>query len=100
MKAPEFLDVDPRTLYLPTTRLAGADPYKLQRQIARYGKSIQGMPPIQVYRASDGGLLINDGVTRATRVAKLLPGVRVRVEVIGDFAKPCAHHPTIGDKTP
>jgi hypothetical protein len=100
MKAPEILDVDPRTLRLPSTRFSGADPYKLQRQIARFGSSIQGMPLIQVYRASDGVLLISDGVTRATRVAKLLPGVLVRVEVIGTFPKSCANHPTVGDKLP
>jgi hypothetical protein len=32
-----FLDVDPRTLRLPTSRRSGADPYKLQRQIAQFG---------------------------------------------------------------
>jgi len=60
-----FLDVDPRTLHLPSSRLAGADPMKLQRQIARHGSSIQGMPPVEVYRGSDGQLMIFDGVTRA-----------------------------------
>jgi hypothetical protein len=53
-----FLDVDPVGLHLPTTRPAGADPAKLQRQIARYGKSTQGMPPLEVYRGTDGGLII------------------------------------------
>ena len=70
-----FLYVDPRTRRLPPSRLDGADPVKLQRQIARYGQSVQGMPPLFVYRGSDGELMITDGVTRATRVAKLISGV-------------------------
>ena len=69
MKAPEFLQVDPTTLHLPGARREGADPVKLRRQLARYGKSIQGMPPLEVKRGSDGELVIYDGVTRATRVA-------------------------------
>ena len=79
----EFLDVDPRILHLPNSRRFGADPGKLQRQIARFGKSVVGMPAIWVYRGSDGAFLISNGVTRATRVAKLLPGQTVQVEVIG-----------------
>lgn len=71
---PEFLDVDPGELHLPPGRIQGADPGKLARQIARYGNSLDGMPPLQVVRGKDGYLRINDGVTRATRSAKLLPG--------------------------
>jgi hypothetical protein len=95
-----FLDVDPRMLHLPTTRVSGADPLKLQRQIAKHGKSVQGMPTIEVSRGTDGDLMINDGVTRATRVAKLLPGTLVRVEVIDDYPAAVGHLPTIGDKLP
>jgi hypothetical protein len=95
-----FLDVDPRTLHLPTTRVAGADPVKLQRQVARFGTATQGMPTLEVYRGTDGELLLYDGVTRATRVAKLLPGQRVRVELIDDLATPVGHLPTVGDKLP
>ena len=47
---------------------------KLQQQVARFGHSTQGMPTLEVYRGSDGELVIYSGVTRATRVAKLLPG--------------------------
>src|SRR5438034_6870404 len=97
---PRYLDVDPRILHLPTSRLSGADPVKLHRQTARFGKSIQGMPPLFVYRGSDGALMISDGVTRAARVAKLLPGVPVRVETIGDVPTPCGHLPTVGDRLP
>ena len=98
--APVYLDIDPRSLHLPPTRLTGADPFKLQRQLARYGTSTQGMPPILVYRGSDGALMIADGVTRATRLAKFLPGDLVRAEVIGDLATPCGHLPTVGDRLP
>jgi hypothetical protein len=58
------------------------------------------MPPLLVYRGSDGGLMITDGVTRAVLVAKLLPCTPVRVEVIGDLPKPCGHLPTVGDHLP
>jgi hypothetical protein len=95
-----FLDVDPRTLHLPTTRIAGANPFKLQQQIAKFGKSVLGMPAIEVSRGTDKELMINDGVTRATRVAKLLPGSLVRVEVIDDYPTSVGHLPTIGDKVP
>ena len=100
ISSPEYLDVNPRTLYLPVTRPTGADPLKLQRQIALYGASTQSMPPLLVYRGTDGGLIIFDGVTRATRVAQLQPGDLVRVEVIGELSVPCTHLPTIGDQLP
>ena len=45
MPSPVFLDVDPRTLHLPPSSRYGADPGKLQRQIARFGRSTAGMPP-------------------------------------------------------
>jgi hypothetical protein len=95
-----FLDVDPRTLHVPTSRPTGADPLKLQRQIAKFGNSTQGMPVLEVSRGSDGALLINDGVTRATRVARLLPGAMVRVEVIDDYPAAVGQLPTIGDLIP
>jgi hypothetical protein len=95
-----FLDVDPRTLHLPTSRLSGADPLKMHRQIAKYGTSIQGMPDLEVYRGTDGELMIFNDVTRASRVAKLLPGRLVRVEVIDDIAMPVGHLPTVGDTLP
>jgi hypothetical protein len=78
----------------------GADPGKLQRQIARFGRSTAGMPAPWVYRGSDGALVISNGVTRATRVAKLLPGALMRVEVIGDLKTPVGHYPTVGDRLP
>ena len=84
---PEFLDVDPGELYLPPTRGQGADPGKLARQIAKHGNSLDGMPPLQVVRGKDGHLRINDGVTRATRAAKLTPGESVPAEVIQELPR-------------
>jgi hypothetical protein len=40
------------------------------------------MPPIQVVRGRGGFFRINDGVTRATRIAKLRPGAWIPAEVI------------------
>jgi len=99
MSEPAYLEVDPSTLHLPPSRASGADPVKLQRQIAMYGTSVDGMPALWVYRGSDGALMIYDGVTRATRVAMLLPGTRVHVEVIGDLMAPCGHLPTVGEQS-
>ena len=95
--AADFRDVDPAELRLPGSRSGGADPYKLQQQIARHGTSITGMPPLLVYEGSDGVLELADGVTRATRVAKLLPGTAVRVEVLGKLRRPKAQARRIGD---
>jgi hypothetical protein len=97
MSAREFLDVDPATLHVPGSRRSGADPYKLQRQIANHGTSIAGMPAIEVSRATDGELVINNGVTRATRAARYQPGTLVPVEVIDSLPIPGGQFPTIGD---
>jgi hypothetical protein len=43
--AADFRDVDPAELRLPSSRFSGADPYKLQLQIARFGASAAGRPP-------------------------------------------------------
>lgn len=100
MKQPVYVDVDHSTLRLPWSRRDGADPTKLTRQISRYGVSNHGMPPLFAYRGLDGELIISDGVTRATRIAKLLPGTLVRVEIIGDVAYRCENLPTVGDRLP
>ena len=95
---PEFRDVDPSQLRLPSSRLSGADPYKLQRQIVRFGASTTGMPAVWVYEGSDGVLEIINRVIRATRVAKLVPGGLIRVEVIGRLKRPHGQDPKIGDR--
>jgi hypothetical protein len=68
--------------------------------MAQFGANTQGMPPLEVSRGTDGELVINDGVTRATRIAKLSPGTTVRVEVIDDLPIPVGSFPSIGDLVP
>jgi hypothetical protein len=98
---PVFLDVDPRTLHLPSSRTGGADPAKLARQFSRHGLSVQGMPSPWVVRDGNGRLQLVDGVTRATRVAKCLPGQTIRVEVIADQPnEDFRRFPTVGDRLP
>jgi hypothetical protein len=97
---PDFRDVDPRDLRLPPSRRQGADPGKLQRQIALFGRSAAGMPPPWVYEDANGVLILYNGVTRATRVAKLSPGVLIRVEVIGKLPRAYAAATKIGDVLP
>jgi len=67
---------------------------KADRQI---GSSTDGMPPLLAYEGSDGVLELVDGVTRASRVAKLLPGTKVRVEVLGKLKGPKAESRKVGD---
>lgn len=98
MKPREFVQVDPAALHLPGSRRDGADPVKLHRQLAKYGTAIDGIPPLEVKRGSDGELVIYDGVTRATRVAKFLPGTPITVEVTGVLTGPVGGLPTVGDK--
>jgi hypothetical protein len=95
--AVDIRNVDPAELRLPSSRSSGADPFKLQRQIAKHGKSTTGMPPLLAYEGSDGALELYDGVTRATRVAKLLPGATVQVEVITKLKRPLAKNRRVGD---
>jgi hypothetical protein len=82
----ELILVDPALLHLPTgVRSEGADPAKLARQIAVFGDSLSSMPTIEVTRGKGGHFQINDGVTRATRAAKLCPNVLIQAEVIADI---------------
>lgn len=96
----DLRDVDPRELRVPTSRPEGADPAKLARQISLFGQSTLGMPPPWVYEGKDGVLVLYNGVTRATRVAKLMPGTLIRVEVLGTLPRAYASLPTIGDLLP
>jgi hypothetical protein len=83
----DIRQVDPAELRLPPSRSSGADPWKLHRQIRMHGDSKAGMPPIIVYEDPDGLLEIIDGVTRATRIAKLSPRESVPVIVIGKYRR-------------
>jgi hypothetical protein len=58
------------------------------------------MPSPWVYEASDGVLVLYNGVTRATRIAKLAPGTTIRVEVVGTLRRAYASEPKIGDQLP
>src|SRR5688572_27847361 len=98
MASIEVLQVDPATLYLPGSRRDGADPMKLQRQGARDGTSVAAMPSLEVKRCNDGKLVIYDGGTRATRVAKYIPGTRVQVVVTGTLTSGVGALPKVGKK--
>jgi hypothetical protein len=82
---PLIIFLDPAELHVPPCRPQGADSIKLARQIAQFGTSLDGMPPLQAIRGKGGKLRINDGVTRATRAAKLCPGQLLPVEIIQDL---------------
>lgn len=58
------------------------------------------MPPPWAYEGTDGVLVLYNGVTRATRIAKLAPGTLIRVEVIGKLPKAFSGEPKIGDLLP
>ncbi len=65
----------------------------------QYGADIDGMPPIFVYEDPDGLLEIIDGVTRASRVAKLSPGTFVPVIIIiGRYRKSRANSPCVKER--
>ena len=56
------------------------------------------MPPIFVYEDPDGVLEISDGVTRATRIARLAPGQTVPIIVIGRYRRSRATTPKVSDR--
>ena len=93
-----ILEVLPGELRLPPSRTSGADPWKLHQQIRQFGASTSGMPPILVYQDSDGLMEIIDGVTRATRIAKLAPDQPVSVIIIGRYRRSRANSPRIKDR--
>src|SRR5438105_1015891 len=94
----EIREVDPSDLRLPPSRRSGAEPWKLHHHIRRFQSSKVGMPPIFVYEDPDGILEISDGVTRATRIAKLAPGDTVPVVVIGTYKRSRANSPSVKDR--
>ena len=94
---PVIRDVDPRLSLVPPSRPEGADPGKLIRQKSRYGASAEGMPLPQVYEMTDGRLMLNDGVTRATRIAELSPGTSLTVKIVGRIKSVAFPLPAIGD---
>jgi hypothetical protein len=91
-------EVDPAELRLPPSRSDGADWWKLHRQMQKFGASRIGMPPIFVQEDPGGILEIADGVTRATRIAKLAPGQTVPILVIGKYRRSRANSPAVRDR--
>lgn len=77
-----FRMVDPGSLRLAPGRQDGAKRSKYLRQVQDFGDSIENMPLIEVTEGRNDELMINDGVTRATRCHYLMPGRDVPVEVI------------------
>ena len=95
----QIVQVLPGELRLPHSRASGADPSKLAGQIARFGASADGMPPLLVSRAGNDEMMILDGVTRATRIAKLAPGVTIPVEVFDEYpGKSLRHLPRVKER--
>jgi hypothetical protein len=90
-------EVDPAEVRVPPSRSGGADAWKLHQQIRRFGSSKAGMPPILVHEDPDGILEITDGVTRATRIAKLNSGETVPAIVIGRYRRSRASSPRVRD---
>ena len=91
-------EVDPGELRLPPSRFGGADLWKLQQQIRRFGSSKDEMPPLFVLEDPDGVFEVTDGVTRATRMAKLAPGETVPVMVVGRYRRSRANSPKVKDR--
>ncbi|MBC7822139.1 MAG: hypothetical protein IAG10_35085 [Planctomycetaceae bacterium] len=77
-----FRDVDPGELRLSPGRQDGAKRSKYLRQVQQFGGEIDGMPPLEVTEGMNAELMINDGVTRATRCHYLAAGRLVPIEVI------------------
>ena len=56
------------------------------------------MPPLFVLEDPDGVFEVTDGVTRATRMAKLAPGETVPVIVVGRYRRSRANSPKVKDR--
>ncbi len=91
-------EINPNDLRLPPSRASGADLWKLHLQIRQFGSSKDEMPPILVYEDPDGVFEISDGVTRATRIAKLAPNETVPIVVIGHYRRSRASSPCVRDR--
>ena len=72
---PGFLRVSPM-------RPDGADAIKLQDQFNEFGFSAVDMPAIEVTLGMGGEMMINNGMTRATRCCMIDADRLVRIEII------------------
>ena len=66
---------------MPPGRQDGAVPSRYLRQVNAYGGNTTGMLPIEVTEGRAGEMMINNGVTRATRIHYQAPGKLVTVEI-------------------
>ena len=96
---PRYVKVDPKTLLLNPQR-PYPDPPRLHWQIAQFGTSTSGMPPILVREDPTGRLMIMNGTTRAYRAAKFAPGMLVEVEIGSTSRRPFPVGNVIGDLIP
>jgi len=88
----------PGSLRASVTRADGADPMKIQDQFNEFGFSAAGMPPIEVTLGMGGEMMINDGMTRATRCCMIDVEQTVAVDVIEKRPKwDFSHLPTIAE---
>ncbi len=83
----QLRQVEPGDLHLPPGRQSGAVLWRYQKQKAAFGSATKGMPPLEVTEGRGGALMINNGVTRATRIHYLAPGQLVTVEITEVRAK-------------
>ncbi len=63
-------------------RPEGADVMKLQDQFNEFGFSAEDMPSIEVTLGMGGEMMINNGMTRATRCCMINSEQKVKIEVI------------------
>jgi hypothetical protein len=96
----DAFEVDPAILRISPSRPQGADPTRLQLRISQFGRSRDGMPPLELGLAIDGELVIMDGMTRATRIAKLVPGTTVPAKITEKLNYKGRRLPTIGECLP
>src|SRR5438874_2449477 len=79
--AARFRDVDPGDLRLPPGRQNGAVVSRYQQQVQDFGSGMAGMTPVEVTEGQGLELMINNGVTRATRIHYLAPGQLIPIEI-------------------
>lgn len=94
----DFRSVLPGLLRVSPMRPEGADAMKLQDQFNEFGFSASDMPPIEVTLGMGGEMMINNGMTRATRCCMIDSEQPVKIEVID--VRPewdLSHLPTIAE---
>ena len=78
----DFRHALPGLLRVSSMRPEGADEMQLQDQFNEFGFSAVDMPPIEVTLGMEGEMMINNGMTRATRCYMINSEQSVKVEVI------------------